>query len=345
MSAGDTTEVRCQEKSGGLAYEVILATPTTEPPANVASPAPKATPTADDINKRLQAAEERKKRHEYQRQASVTDKLARIDEASKKRQEADQQYIQQAREQLEQKMGANVKNRENIIKGMQEKLKEHLEQVEAVQNKTRVQYAELAASIQEKQKGAEEARDENLRKTLEKLKEKEEQGEKVRAAHVEHIKQLKANMDSWEIKLKNAEEKRVKEMQKKVEMLHEHNTVKLQSAQQMAEQKTKDLAKRVEETLPEKLASAEQRRQEGIGKVVEKAREELSKVPVVRSNMEESVKMQETKVQELVQAKLVQAEERRLELIEKQREKLKERERHGEVVRQNKERVSEGDSQ
>ena len=35
--------------------------------------------------------------------------------------------------------------------------------------------------------------------------------------------------------------------------------------------------------------------------------------------------MQETKVQELVQAKLVQAEERRLELIEKQREKLKER--------------------
>ena len=35
--------------------------------------------------------------------------------------------------------------------------------------------------------------------------------------------------------------------------------------------------------------------------------------------------MHETKVQELVQAKLVQAEERRLELIEKQREKLKER--------------------
>ena len=47
-----------------------------------------------------------------------------------------------------------------------------LEQVEAVQKKTREQYAELAASINEKQKGAEEARDENIRKTLEKLKEK-----------------------------------------------------------------------------------------------------------------------------------------------------------------------------
>ena len=53
---------------------------------------------------------------------------------------------------------------------------------------------------------------------------------------------------------------------------------------------------------------------------------------MVRSNMEETVKMQETKVQELVQAKLEQAEERRLELIEKQREKLKERVRLGRGV-------------
>ena len=44
--------------------------------------------------------------------------------------------------------------------------------MEAVQKKTREQYAELATSIQEKQKGAEEARDGNIRKTLEKLKEK-----------------------------------------------------------------------------------------------------------------------------------------------------------------------------
>jgi len=83
-----------------------------------------------------------------------------------------------------------------------------------------------------------------------------------------------------------------------------------------------------------------------VGKVVEKAREELSKVPVVRTKAEEQVKMQETQVQELVQNKLIQAEERRLELIEKQREKLKERERRGEAVRQNKEqRVSEGDKE
>jgi len=148
MSAGDATEVRCSEKSGGLAYEVILATPTSEPPANVTSPAPKATPTTDDINKRLQAAEERKKKYEYQRQASITEKLSKLEEASKKREEADQQYISTAKEQLEQKMADNVKNRENIIKGMQEKLKEHLEQVKSVQEKTRQQYAELAAAIE-----------------------------------------------------------------------------------------------------------------------------------------------------------------------------------------------------
>ena len=55
------TEVRCQEKSGGLAYEVILATPSTEPPPVVTSPPAKPTPTTDEINKRLLAAEERKK--------------------------------------------------------------------------------------------------------------------------------------------------------------------------------------------------------------------------------------------------------------------------------------------
>ena len=61
LAAGAATEVRCQEKSGGLAYEVILATPSTEPPQAVTSPPAKAMPTTDEINKRLQAAEERKK--------------------------------------------------------------------------------------------------------------------------------------------------------------------------------------------------------------------------------------------------------------------------------------------
>lgn len=54
------------------------------------------------------------------------------------------------------------------------------------------------------------------------------------------------------------------------------NTVKLQTVQLQAEQKAREVARRVEETLPERLAGAEQRRQQGIGRVVEKAREEVS---------------------------------------------------------------------
>ena len=50
----------------------------------------------------------------------------------------------------------------------------------------------------------------------------EEQGDKVRAAHMERIRQLKTNMDGWEAKLKAAEEKREKERQKKLDALHEH---------------------------------------------------------------------------------------------------------------------------
>lgn len=61
MRGSAATEVRCQEKSGGLAYEVILSTPTVDPPASVTSPAAKPAPTADDISRRLQAAEQRKK--------------------------------------------------------------------------------------------------------------------------------------------------------------------------------------------------------------------------------------------------------------------------------------------
>ena len=44
----------------------------------------------------------------------------------------------------------------------------------------------------------------------------------MRAAHLERIQHLKANYDTWEAKLKAAEEKRQLDRNKKVEALHEH---------------------------------------------------------------------------------------------------------------------------
>lgn len=57
------TEIRCQEKSkGGLSYEVILAEPSvTSPPLKRSgSSASKPATSAEDIEEKLRAAEERR---------------------------------------------------------------------------------------------------------------------------------------------------------------------------------------------------------------------------------------------------------------------------------------------
>lgn len=55
------TEIRCQEMSkGGLAYEVILAEPVGVPVPRRAD-SPEKTPSVEEIQEKLKAAEERRR--------------------------------------------------------------------------------------------------------------------------------------------------------------------------------------------------------------------------------------------------------------------------------------------
>ena len=123
-----STEIRCQEKSkGGLSYEVILAEPSvTTPPLPLkrqSMGAAKPASSVEDIEEKLKAAEERRLAREAKFQAEWTVKVAKIGEASRKKDEFNSSFINSTKEQLETKMETVVEKREALITDKKEKLK------------------------------------------------------------------------------------------------------------------------------------------------------------------------------------------------------------------------------
>ncbi|XP_023166188.1 stathmin isoform X7 [Drosophila hydei] len=176
-----TTEIRCQEKSrGGLSYEVILA----EPAPNVAVPKRPVTPgknvSVEEIEQKLKAAEERRISLEARKMAEISIKLAKVEEATRKKDEITNEFITQTKEQLENKMETHVEKREAIISDMKEKLKIHAQEIEKTRETLEQQKANEQKAIEEKLKTAQALRDENIKKMLNRLKEHERRAEVVR---------------------------------------------------------------------------------------------------------------------------------------------------------------------
>ncbi|XP_037958673.1 stathmin isoform X2 [Teleopsis dalmanni] len=176
-----STEIRCQEKSrGGLSYEVILA----EPAPNVAVPKRPVTPgknvSAEEIEQKLKAAEERRISLEQKKMADLTNKLAKIEEATRKKDEIANEFINQTKEQLESKMEHHVEKREAIISDLKEKLKIHSQEIEKTREQLEQQKISEKVAIEEKLKSAQSLRDDYIKKMLERLKEHERRAELVR---------------------------------------------------------------------------------------------------------------------------------------------------------------------
>ncbi|XP_076062251.1 stathmin [Oratosquilla oratoria] len=216
------TEIRCEEKSrGGMCYEVILAEPVAEKPesAKATSPRPKST-TAEDIQLKLQQAEDRRKTISAYRMSFIVDQLSKLEDASRKREEKTTAFIASTQLALEGKLDTSSSNREAYLNGLKAKITDHLNNVDGVRRQLDAQTEELRCAIHIKMKSAEENRDECLRKMLEKLKEHEEYAQRVRLGHEEAIRQLEERIQS---KLEIAEAKRETEMLKKIENLREHD--------------------------------------------------------------------------------------------------------------------------
>ncbi|KAM8715529.1 hypothetical protein ACLKA7_002562 [Drosophila subpalustris] len=215
-----STEIRCQEKSrGGLSYEVILA----EPAPNVAVPKRPVTPgknvSVEEIEQKLKAAEERRISLEARKMAEISIKLAKVEEATRKKDEITNEFITQTKEQLETKIERHVEKREAIISDMKEKLKIHAQEIEKTRETLEQQKANEQKAIEEKLKTAQALRDENIKKMLDRLKEHNT----IKIAEIKtQINQLETQKVEEkariiENKLFTAEQNREKELLKKIE--------------------------------------------------------------------------------------------------------------------------------
>ncbi|XP_059619208.1 stathmin-1-A isoform X5 [Phlebotomus argentipes] len=179
-----TTEIRCQEKSkGGLSYEVILAEPSLTSSVQVTkrptTPGKKEL-SVDEIEKKLKAAEERRLSMEAKKMADWNEKMAKIEEASRKKDELNNEFMVQTKEALEAKMEHHVEKREAIINDKKEKLKVHSQEIEKTRTSLEMQKSVELNAIEEKLRTAATLRDENMKKMLERLKEHERRAEVVR---------------------------------------------------------------------------------------------------------------------------------------------------------------------
>ncbi|XP_013181304.1 PREDICTED: stathmin-4 isoform X2 [Papilio xuthus] len=214
-----TTEIRCQEMSkGGLAYEVILAEPVGVPAPRRAD-SPEKTPSVEEIQEKLKAAEERRRSLEASKMAVIAQKMAKIEEASRIRSEQTNNFICTTKEALDAKMDSHEEKREAYISELRARLKDHLEGVEKTRLSLEQQTAEVYKAIEEKMNTAADKRDENIKKMLERLREHEEQVQKVRDGNRERFQQLESAIQE---KLQQAAERRLQLEAEQKEKLRNH---------------------------------------------------------------------------------------------------------------------------
>lgn len=330
------TEIRCEEKSrGGMCYEVILAKPCgdkPDPPQAPVSPRPKSC-TAEEIQHKLQQAEERRKTMEASR-VKMTDRMTKLEEAARKRDEINAAFITQTQKDLEVKLDQSQNNREAYLNGLKAKVHDHLSNVAAVRKQTESEQENLRLSIETKMSSAEEKRDENMRTMLSKLKEHDDHLRSVRLGHEEAIKTLEGKIQS---KLNIAEAKRETEIMKKLETLREHSN-KVTSVQEKLTKKEEELKAHREQEM-----AAYEERVRKISQEKEAKRLEHPKITEKVEEVQEKVKKGQEEFKKTVADKLEQrmetADKIKAENAEKAKKQKEENDRRAELVRANKERL------
>ncbi|XP_041979347.1 paramyosin isoform X2 [Aricia agestis] len=270
------TEIRCQEMSkGGLAYEVILAEPVGVPAPRRAD-SPEKTPSVEEIQEKLKAAEERRRSLEASKMAAIAQKMAKIEDASRIRSEQTNSFINATKEALEAKMETHSEKREAYIGELRARLKDHLEGVEKTRLALEAQTADVYRAIEDKMTTAADKRDENIKKMLERLRDHEEQVRKVRAGNQERFQQLESAIQD---KLQQAADRRLQLEQEQKEKLRSHS-VKLAEVRSVVTAKMEEISKDIET----KLTTAEINREKEIQKKLDFVKKEERRAELVRQN-------------------------------------------------------------
>ncbi|XP_012686946.1 stathmin-like [Clupea harengus] len=145
-SSGDILVKELDKRASGQAFEVILGTPDAKGEFPL-SPPKKKDLSLEEIQRKLEAAEERRKSHEAEVLKHLAEKREHEQEVLRKAQEENNNFSKMAEEKLNQKMEANKENREALLAAMNEKFKEKDKKIEDVRkNKETTKDGEPEAS-------------------------------------------------------------------------------------------------------------------------------------------------------------------------------------------------------
>uniref|UniRef100_A0A3B5L1L9 Stathmin n=1 Tax=Xiphophorus couchianus TaxID=32473 RepID=A0A3B5L1L9_9TELE len=113
------------KRASGQAFEVILGAPAPDGKGEFPlSPPKKKDVSLEEIQRKLDAAEERRKNHEAEVLKHLAEKREHEKEVLQKAMEENNNFSKMAEEKLNQKMEANKENRTAIMAAMNEKFKE-----------------------------------------------------------------------------------------------------------------------------------------------------------------------------------------------------------------------------
>lgn len=247
VQSNEATEIRCQEKSkGGLCYEVILAEPTVNVTLPKLPPTPGKAVSAEEIEEKLKAAEERRLSLEAKKMADWSAKMAKIEEATRKKDELDKEFKTHAKVVLESKMEQYEEKRVAQITEMKEKLKMHAAEIEKTRlSLEQAKTEELKLQLEDKLRTAATLRDDKIKKILDRLKEHNTDKLNEVRATVDMLESQKTEEKTRiiENKLSTAEQNREKEIQKKLDNIRKHERraeIVRQNKAALANQKTDD---------------------------------------------------------------------------------------------------------
>uniref|UniRef100_A0A3P9MAG6 Stathmin n=1 Tax=Oryzias latipes TaxID=8090 RepID=A0A3P9MAG6_ORYLA len=126
MAAAEDIQVKeLDKRASGQAFEVILGAPAPDAKGDFPlSPPKKKDVSLEEIQRKLDAAEERRKNHEAEVLKHLAEKREHEKEVLQKAMEENNNFSKMAEEKLNQKMEANKENRTAIMAAMNEKFKE-----------------------------------------------------------------------------------------------------------------------------------------------------------------------------------------------------------------------------
>ncbi|CDQ74980.1 unnamed protein product [Oncorhynchus mykiss] len=130
-SSGAILVKELDKRASGQAFEVILA-PDAKGEIPLPPPKEKKEMSLEEIQKKLEAAEERRKSHEAEVLKHLAEKREHEKEVLKKAMEENNNFSKTAEEKLNQKMEANKENRTARMAALNEKFKEKDKKLEEV---------------------------------------------------------------------------------------------------------------------------------------------------------------------------------------------------------------------